>query len=114
MPRARVLPVVALLCLASPAALAWSALGHRLVGVIAERHLQPSTEREVRRLLAGESEPTLAGSGDWADHLRDLDPAYFRRTARWHYVNLGPDCRYDPPRDCPGGECVVGAISTQR
>src|SRR6478735_1051576 len=115
MPRARVLPVVALLCLASPAALAWSALGHRLVGVIAERHLQSSTERQVRRLLAGESEPTLAGTGDWADHLRDLDPAYFRRTARWHYVNLDArTCAYDSARDCPGGQCVVGAIRAQQ
>ena len=113
--RARVLPVVALLCLASPTALAWSALGHRLVGEIAGRHLQPSTERQVRRLLADESEATLAGSGDWADHLRDLDPAYFRRTARWHYVNLDArTCSYDAARDCAGGQCVVGAIQAQQ
>jgi hypothetical protein len=33
-------------------ALAWSALGHRLVGYLAEDHLSPAAKFEVRRLLA--------------------------------------------------------------
>lgn len=103
-----------LLLAASPAALAWSVLGHRLVGDLAQRHLQPATQRQVQALLAGQPEPTLAGVADWADALRDSDPAYFRATARWHFVNLGPDCTYAPPRDCAGGNCVVGAIAAQR
>lgn len=111
MPRAIVL---LLLLAASPVALAWSGLGHRLVGELAQRHLQPATLRQVQALLAGEPEPTLAGIADWADGLRDSDPARFRATARWHFVNLGPDCDYDPPRDCAGGDCVVGAIAAQR
>lgn len=102
------------LLLASPAALAWSGLGHRLVGDLAERHVRPATERAIRALLAGEPVPTLAGISDWADGLRDSDPAYFRRTARWHYVNLGTDCDYRPPRDCVDGQCVIGAIDAQR
>lgn len=111
MPRAI---VMLLLLAASPVALAWSGLGHRLVGELAQRHLQPATLRQVQALLAGEPEPTLAGIADWADGLRDSDPARFRATARWHFVNLGPDCDYDPPRDCAGGDCVVGAIAAQR
>ena len=115
MPRARILPLFLLLLLAaSPGALAWSGLGHRLVGDLATRHLRPSTQRQVGILLAGEPEPTLAGIADWADGLRDRDPARFRRTARWHYVNLGPDCDYDPIRDCPGDQCLVGAIRKQQ
>ncbi|MFL5386823.1 MAG: S1/P1 nuclease, partial [Longimicrobiaceae bacterium] len=107
--RCALVPFVAglLLLAASRPAQAWSALGHRLVGDLAERHLQPATRRAVKDLLAGEPQPSLGGIADWADALRDRDPAYFRRTARWHYVNLGPDCRYDPQRDCPDGECVV-------
>jgi len=114
--RCALVPFVAglLLLAASRPAQGWSALGHRLVGDLAERHLQPTTRRAVEDLLAGEPQPSLAGIADWADALRERDPAYFGRTARWHYVNLGPDCRYDPPRDCPGGECVVAAIATQR
>lgn len=114
--RCALVPFVAglLLLAASRPAQAWSALGHRLVGDLAERHLQPATRRAVQGLLAGEPQPSLAGVADWADALRDRDPAYFHRTARWHYVNLGPGCGYDPPRDCPDAECVVGAIATQR
>lgn len=34
---------------------------------------------------------------------------------RWHYVNVPPaaNCHYVPARDCPNGECVVGAIERQ-
>lgn len=101
---------------ASPSALAWSALGHRLVGELAQRHLGPAARAEVQRLLAGEADPTLAGVADWADRLRDLDPERFKATSKWHYVNTPPghDCDYVPPRDCPGGDCVVAAIEAQR
>jgi hypothetical protein len=95
--------------------MAWSALGHRMVGAIAGRHLQPATERAIGALLAGEPEPTLAGVANWADSLRDDDPQRFRRAARWHYVNFRPgSCHYEPSRDCPDGDCVLGAIEAQR
>jgi nuclease S1 len=110
----RRLPALLFLLVFSPAALAWSALGHRLVGDLAQRHLQPATARQVRALLAGEAEPTLAGVADWADTLRSSDPAAARRTSRWHYVNLGPGCDYEPVRDCADGDCVVGAIRAQQ
>ena len=108
------LPLLLILLAASPAALAWSALGHHLVGDLAERHIRPATGRAIQRLLAGEPQPTLAGIAQWADDLRDTDPARFRATSRWHYVTLDDDCRYDPPRDCPDGDCVIGAIQAQR
>lgn len=107
---------VALTLAASPAALAWSGLGHKLVGALAERHLSPAVRTEVQRLLAGEPDPTLAGVADWADRLRDLDPERFKATSRWHYVNTPPGqaCAYVPERDCPDGQCVIGAIEAQR
>ena len=114
------IPVIlapALLTLAiSPAALAWSALGHRMVGELAQRHISPAALAQVDLLLAGEPDPTLAGVADWADRLRDLDPERFKATSRWHYVNTPPglDCDYDAARDCPGGDCVIGAIQAQR
>lgn len=101
---------------ASAPALAWSALGHRLVAALAERHLSPAAEAQVKLLLAGEPVPTLAGVADWADRLRDLDPERFKATSKWHYVNTPPGagCDYVPPRDCPDGECVIAAIEAQR
>ena len=99
----------------SPAALAWSALGHRLVGELAERHLSPAAEAQVKGLLAGEPDPSLAGVAIWADQLRDNDPERFRQTSRWHYVNTpSGTCAYHPARDCPDGNCVVAAIERQR
>ena len=115
--RIPVILATALLTLAiSPAALAWSALGHRMVGELAQRHISPAALAQVELLLAGEPDPTLAGVADWADRLRDLDPERFKATSRWHYVNTPPglDCDYDAARDCPGGDCVIGAIQAQR
>ena len=115
--RIPVILATALLTLAiSPAALAWSALGHRMVGELAQRHISPTALAQVELLLAGEPDPTLAGVADWADRLRDLDPERFKATSRWHYVNTPPglDCDYDAARDCPGGNCVIGAIQAQR
>ncbi|HZH42833.1 MAG TPA: S1/P1 nuclease, partial [Lysobacter sp.] len=38
-----------------------------------------------------------------------------RRTSRWHYVNFPTGtCDYVPERDCPNGDCVVGAVERQR
>lgn len=103
------------LAVVSPPASAWSALGHRLIGEIAQRHLTPAANAEVAQLLAGEPEPTLGGIASWADTLRSSDPERFKQTSRWHYVNLDShDCHYDPPRDCPDGQCVVAAISAQQ
>ncbi|QNP39787.1 S1/P1 nuclease [Lysobacter solisilvae (ex Woo and Kim 2020)] len=106
--------LLAALLIAGPV-IAWSALGHKLVGALAQRHLDPAARAEVARLLAGEPDPTLAGVATWADTLRDSDPDRFKQTSRWHYVNLSSDsCRYAPERDCKDGQCVIGAIAAQR
>lgn len=106
----------ALTLAASPAAMAWSALGHRLVGELAQRHISPAARAQMDLLLAGEPDPTLAGVADWADRLRDLDPERFKATSRWHYINTPPgqSCAYVPERDCPDGQCVIAAIEAQR
>lgn len=94
--------------------LAWTQLGHRLVGDLAERHLTPAAKAEVARLLAGEREPTLAGVAYWADALRSTDPDRFKRTSRWHYVKLtGPECAYEPAKECKNGDCAIAAIEAQ-
>lgn len=108
-------PLLVLLLTAAPLALGWAALGHRLVGELAQRQLNPQAQAEVRALLAGEPEPTLAGVATWADELRNADPARFKATSKWHYINArGGGCDFDLARDCPGGDCVVAAIERQR
>ena len=112
--RLAVVLVLAALFVAGPV-VAWSALGHKLVGALAQRHLTPAANAEVARLLAGEPDPTLAGVATWADTMRDTDPERFKQTSRWHYVNLSSEhCAYKPERDCKDGQCVIAAIGAQR
>ncbi len=113
--RFRSLLAAALLCLGTTStALAWAPLGHALVGELAQRHLDPKAQAEVARLLAGEPAPTLAGIASWADELRNTDPERFKATSRWHYINAkGGGCDFDLTRDCPDGDCVVGALDRQ-
>lgn len=107
---------LALLALAAAApAQAWSELGHRMIGDLAEPHLTPAARAAVDDLLAGESEPTLGGVAGWADALRHRDPARFRISSRWHYINArGGGCQFDEARDCAQGGCIVSAIKAQR
>ncbi|KAF1686450.1 endonuclease [Pseudoxanthomonas broegbernensis] len=93
---------------------AWGPLGHRLVARLAEDGLTPQAQAGVARLLRGENAPGLAAIANWADELRGSDPQLGRRSARWHYVNIGDDgCRYRAARDCPGGDCLVDALDAQ-
>ena len=115
-PRNPFLRALCALCLFATClpAFAWAALGHRLVGVLAERHLDPAAEAEVHALLAGEPDPTLAGVAAWVDALRNSDPPRFKATSRWHYINAqGGGCDFDLARDCPDGNCVVAQIEKQ-
>ena len=96
------------LCLPLKAS-AWGFEGHRLIAELAEAQLTPEAKAEVNRLLALEPGATLASISTWADENRSPS------TAAWHYVNLPRDsaCKYEAERDCPDGQCVVGAIERQ-
>jgi hypothetical protein len=113
----RLVPVlIALACLSGPGtAAAWGAKAHRVVGHLAQSQLHPQAAAAVATLLAGEADPTLAGVAYWADEQREAGSWLGRRTARWHFVNLPRGtCAYLPARDCPDGDCVIGAINRQR
>lgn len=111
--RACVLAAVfsAMLGCASPA-FAWGPLGHRIVARLAQAQLTPRAQAEVQRLLSVRGQRYLDQIANWADGLRDTDPALYRRTSRLHYINFqSGDCIYEPPRECRDGECVVAAIT---
>lgn len=112
--RPKIALALALIALVPVAAFAWSALGHRLVGALAQAKLNPKAAAEVAALLQGEPDPTLAGVATWADELRTTDPERFRATSRWHYINaVGGGCNFDLARDCPDGNCAVGALQRE-
>lgn len=112
--RAKTSLAIVLIALVPVVAFAWSALGHRLVGALAQARLNPKAAAEVAVLLKGEPDPSLAGVATWADDLRSTDPDRFRATSRWHYINaVGGGCNFDLARDCPDGNCAVGALERE-
>lgn len=92
-----------------PVVLAWGAGGHEAVAIVADQALLPSARQRLNAILALEPGATLVSISNWADQSRN------RSTAAWHFANLprGADCVYVPARDCPGGQCVVAALTTQ-
>ena len=95
--------------LVQPAAHAFGTEGHDVVALIAQQFLSADAKTKIAALLALEPGETLVTISTWADRTRD------KATAAWHYVNLPRDanCEYAAARDCPGGDCVVGAIEAQ-
>ena len=98
---------MALVTVSAPA-YAWGSEGHQVIAGMAQAKLTPAAKAEVDRLLALEPGETLVSISTWADEHRSPT------TGAWHYVNFPRDtCTYDAQRDCPDGQCVVGAIQTQ-
>lgn len=81
--RLRPIATLAAVAVIALALISWGVLGHRTVGLIASRHLDPKAKAVVQNLLGSE---TLEQVSTWADEIRS-DPAY-KNAAPWHYINL--------------------------
>lgn len=104
----------AMLLAVPPSANAWGVQGHNTTGAIADLRLSAGARDEVSRLLSGEPDPTLAGVSNWADDVRRNDPELGKRSAPWHYVNIGENgCVYDPAVNGNDGQNVIEALRTQ-
>lgn len=57
---------------------AWSAMGHMLVGYVADQHLTPEAQKACRHYLRH----TLSYYGSWLDEVRYTNE--YRHTHRWH------------------------------
>ena len=60
----------------------WGPNGHRIVGEIAERELNPTVKSAIRLLLNNDS---LARISTWPDEIKS-DPDNYRHTFSWHYM----------------------------
>ncbi|MFO0448555.1 MAG: S1/P1 nuclease, partial [Pseudomonadota bacterium] len=103
----RALPALALaaaLVLAPGLAAAWSAPGHRIVGLAAEQLLSGDARRELRALVGDES---LADLGLYLDAERDRLARELPGSTKWHFDNR-PVCDAAAPRAryCPDGHCA--------
>lgn len=85
--------LLAVLLLPIPSASAWSALGHRVVGEIAEKRLSPAASRSLRELLGPKT--TLAEISACADEIKrrsvSCGPVAVKadpRSKSWHYIDI--------------------------
>jgi S1/P1 Nuclease len=104
--------VLALLC---RDAHAWGDDGHKVVALIAQKCLTPSTKKQVTAMLRSDTDDLtkhdIASSATWADKYRDFNHRkdHYTHTQNWHFVDIevdSPDlnaaCFGHPP--LPGGQ----------
>lgn len=104
---------------------AWGAQGHRIVALVASKHLTTKARQGVARLLGGnDSDPEtvaslLADVANFADAIRNSR----QDTKQFHFVDIPVSANpnapnsYNPARDCPAtpeGDCVIAAIERFR
>ncbi len=81
----------------------WSKTGHRVVGEVAQKHLNRKARKAIHNLLGGE---TLAEISNYGDDIK-ADRAY-DRFSPWHYVNFPAGERYTDSEPSPEGDVVRG------
>jgi len=91
-------------------AYAWGAQGHRIVGLIAEDLLDPTTRAAVHELAGQES---LADLATWMDEERPRLSHSLPGSARWHYDDI-PVCKSSGADPCPHGDCASKALGRYR
>jgi hypothetical protein len=115
----RILAALLVLLAPAPAAIAWGPEGHRIIGDIASRHLDPKTIARVLELLEDDrladgelsGRRTLGEVASWADEIREYDPK--RPGRRLHFDDI-PLCETpDYARYCKNGQCASAQIDRQ-
>jgi S1/P1 Nuclease len=112
------IPWIFLLALSAPA-FAWGPEGHRMVGDIAARYLNPKTRAQIAELLKydrlADGEPsgrsTLGEIANWADEIKDLE--WGRRRASRHYDDVSLCGPAEYARYCRGGRCASAELARQ-
>lgn len=67
----------------------WGMLGHRIIGQIAENHLNKKAALAIRGILGNES---IAMVSTYADFIKS--DASFKYLDSWHYINFEPGLTY--------------------
>jgi hypothetical protein len=94
---------------------AWGNSGHQLTGAVAQRLLTPEAAGVVKALLP-DWNGNLTRSATWADEVKyGKQSQTYGWSAKLHFVDSKDDapksCGYVQERDCPDGQCIVGAIA---
>ena len=79
--------IAALTLMSSSAVFAWGNTGHRVVGEVASKFLNPDVGYRAHQLLKGES---LARVSTWPDEIKS-EPSTYSHTYNWHYTTWHAD-----------------------
>lgn len=91
----------------STSAFAWGPTGHRAVGEIAEKFMDPRALLNARNILGGN---TLARGATWPDEIKS-EPAVYSYTYNWHYTDWADDA-HDHDETNSSGK-LMGSIDAQ-
>lgn len=94
-----------LVAIFTQAAWGWGALGHMVVGQIAENNLSPEARQAIHKLLPDLS---LADVANWADSVKNT-PQWIH-TKPWHFVNVPDGEDYATTEHGHDGDVVQGII----
>lgn len=98
----RTLLTFCLLTFISFTCLSWGPTGHRVVGLIAEKHLSAKAKKNIAKLLDQQS---LAEVSTWMDEIRS-DSLYNYMTD-WHWVTIETGKTYDQSPKNPKGDVIA-------
>ncbi|WP_420317213.1 S1/P1 nuclease [Ekhidna sp.] len=95
-----ILPFLSLIiCLQS---FGWGATGHRIVGLIAERHLSKKAKKNIEKVLDFE---TLAEVSNYMDFIKS--DATYRHMSSWHYATVPDGKSYEEAGTPEEGDIIV-------
>lgn len=83
-------------------ALAWGQTGHRVVGLVAEQHLNKKAHKALMRVLQHNS---LAEVSNWMDDIKS-DAAY-NHTHDWHWVTIPDNMKYEATLKNKNGDLIL-------
>jgi hypothetical protein len=80
----------------------WGATGHRIVGLIAERHLTKKARKNIEKVLRTE---TLAEVSNYMDFIKS--DATYRHMSPWHYATIPDGKTYLEAGTPEGGDIII-------
>lgn len=83
-------------------ALPWGKTGHRVIGLIAERHLTKKAKKNLSRVMGNE---TLAEVSNYMDFIRADDK--YDHMSPWHYCTIPDDQTYEEAGTPEEGDAIV-------
>ncbi|CAG8477623.1 4242_t:CDS:2 [Ambispora gerdemannii] len=116
MKSSRILALFAFVSISAVKTHAWGAQGHITVGNIAQKILKPDVALKVKQIFQEKKyNGQLGPASTWADEVKRGKNEFAGWSAPLHYMDThddpGNSCSVDKKKDCPDGQCIVGAIA---